>query len=125
MGFYDEMAEMVTELLQSDADGGLGQGIVQLKRETPGVPDPDQLWVPVEPSVETWPLEAVVRRVSQKYVDGTLIVATDNQVTFAVPEVVPAMTDLLVIDGVELAMKDLRPIPPAGTVVAYIAFVAG
>ncbi|TPM39744.1 hypothetical protein FJ967_08890 [Mesorhizobium sp. B2-3-4] len=119
------MAEMVTELLQSDADGGLGQGIVQLKRETPGVPDPDQLWVPVEPSVETWPLEAVVRRVSQKYVDGTLIVATDNQVTFAVPEVVPAMTDLLVIDGVELAMKDLRPIPPAGTVVAYIAFVAG
>ncbi len=35
------------------------------------------------------------------------------------------MTDTLVIDGVELVMKDLRPIPPAGTPVAYIAFVAG
>ncbi|TPK14164.1 hypothetical protein [Mesorhizobium sp. B2-5-11] len=124
-GFYDDMAEMVTELLQPDADGGLGQGTVQLKRETPGVVDPDQPWVPVEPTVTTWPLDAAVRRVSQKYVDGTLIVATDNQVTFAVPAVMPVMTDLLVLDGAELAMKDLRPIPPAGTVVAYIAFVAG
>jgi hypothetical protein len=63
--------------------------------------------------------------VSQKYVDGTLTVATDNQITFAVPSIVPAMTDTLVIDGVELVMKDLRPIPPAETPVAYIAFVAG
>ncbi|MHC2797184.1 hypothetical protein ACVINZ_006196 [Mesorhizobium jarvisii] len=124
-GFYDDMAEMVTELLQPDGDGGLGQGTVQLKRETPGVVDPQQPWVPVEPREQTWPLNAAVRRVSQKYVDGTLIVATDNQVTFAVPEVVPAITDLLIIDGVELAMKDLRPIPPAGTVAEYIAFVAG
>lgn len=124
-GFYDEMAEMVTELLQPDADGGLGQGTVQLKRETPGTIDPAQPWVPVAPTTTLYPLSAAVRRVSQKYVDGSLIVATDNQVTFAVPEIVPAMTDTLVIDGVELAMKDLRPIPPAGTPVAYVAFVAG
>ncbi|RWO72080.1 MAG: hypothetical protein EOS18_34125 [Mesorhizobium sp.] len=49
----------------------------------------------------------------------------DNQITFAVPSIVSAMTDTLVIDGVELVMKDLRPIPPAGPPVAYIAFVAG
>ncbi|MER9543923.1 hypothetical protein NKI72_17860 [Mesorhizobium sp. M0437] len=72
-----------------------------------------------------YPLEAAARRVSQKYVDGTLIVATDNQITFAVPAVVPAMTDTLIVDGAELVMKDLRPIPPAGMPVAYIAFVAG
>lgn len=48
-----------------------------------------------------------------------------QQITFAVPSIVPAMTDTLVIDGVELVMKDLRPVPPAGTSVAYIAFVAG
>ncbi|AID29246.1 hypothetical protein [Mesorhizobium jarvisii] len=120
MSFYDDMAGVATELLTE-----FNQGSVQLKRETPGVVDPDQPWVPIEPTVETWPLNAAVRRVSQKYVDGTLIVATDNQVTFAVPAIVPAMTDTLIVDGVELAMKDLRPIPPAGTVVAYIAFVAG
>ncbi|MER9188303.1 hypothetical protein [Mesorhizobium australicum] len=118
--FYDDMAKMATELLTE-----FGQGSVQLKRETPGVVDPDQPWVPVEPMMAFYPLDAVVRRVSQKYVDGTLIVSTDNQVTFAVPEVVPALTDTLIIDGVELAMKDLRPIPPAGTPVAYLAFVAG
>jgi len=124
-GFYDDMAEMVTELLQPDADGGLGQGMVQLKRETPGVVDPEQPWVPVEPTAQTWILDAAVRRVSQMYVDGTLIVATDNQVTFAVPAMVPAITDTLIIDGVEHAMKDLRPIPAAGTQAAYIAFLAG
>ncbi|WP_246689047.1 hypothetical protein [Mesorhizobium sp. WSM4310] len=105
--------------------GEFKQGAVTLKRETPGVADPAQPWVPVEPTVETWPLDAVVRRVSQKYIDGTLIVATDNQITFAVPATVPAMTDTLVIDCAEHAMKDLRPIPAAGTPVAYIAFVAG
>jgi uncharacterized membrane protein len=125
VGFYDEMAEMVTELLQPDEDGGLGQGTVELKRETPGTVDPAQPWVAVDPTTVFYPLDAAVRRVSQKYVDGSLIVATDNQVTFAVPEIVPAMTDTLIIDGVELAIKDLRPIPPAGTVVAYIAFVSG
>ncbi|MBE1709665.1 hypothetical protein HKB47_22640 [Mesorhizobium japonicum] len=119
------MAEMVTDLLQPGADGGLGQGVVQLKRETAGGVDPDQPWVPVEPTAAFYPLDAAVRRVNQKYIDGTLIVATDNQVTFAVPAIVPAMSDTLIIDGRELAMKDLRPIPPAGTVVAYIAFVAG
>lgn len=66
-----------------------------------------------------------MRRVEQKYVDGTLIVATDNQVTFAVPAIEPAMSDVLVIDGAEHVMKDLRPLPAAGTAVSYIAFVAG
>ncbi|TPN26622.1 hypothetical protein FKO01_25450 [Mesorhizobium sp. B2-3-3] len=118
--FYAEMADMASELL-----GEFNQGVVTLKRETPGVVDPDRPWVPVELTVETWPLAAVARRVSQKYVDGTLIIATDNQITFAVPAAVPAMTDTLLIDGVEHAMKDLRQIPAAGTPVAYIAFVAG
>jgi hypothetical protein len=67
---------------------------------------------------------SLVWNVSQKYVDGTWIVTTDNQITFAVPEVVSAMSDMLIVDGAELVMKDLRPIPPAGTPAAYIAFVA-
>lgn len=117
--FYDEMRGVADELL-----GEFKQGSVVLKRETPGIPDPDKPWEPVEPTAETWELSAAVRRVSTKYVDGTLIIATDNQVTFAVPATVPLMTDHLVIDGREQAIKDLRPLPAAGTVVAHIAFVA-
>lgn len=117
---YDRMQGTATRLMKR-----FKQGVVSLKRTTPGEPDPATPWIPGVPTVTTYPLDATVRRVEQKYVDGTLIVATDNQVTFAVPAVEPAMTDVLVIDGSEHVMKDLRPLPAAGTAVAYIAFVAG
>ena len=42
-------------------------------------------------------------------------------VTFAVPAVEPQMSDVLVIDGAEHFMKDLRPLPVAGTPVAFVA----
>jgi hypothetical protein len=121
-GFYDDIGDMVQDLLLPDAEGGLGQGTVQLKRTvtTPGA-DP---WDPPSEDVTAYTLKAAVRRVSTKYVDGTLILATDNQVTFAVPAVTPLMTDTLSIDGKDHAMKDLRPLPGAGTVAAYIAFIA-
>ncbi|RWO18336.1 hypothetical protein [Mesorhizobium sp.] len=112
--------EFASEML-----GEFKQGVVMLTRKVTAPPDPSTPWIPGEPVTTVYPLDAVMRRVSQKYVDGTLTVATDNQITFAVPSIVPAMTDTLVIDSVELVMKDLRPIPPAGTPVAYIAFVAG
>jgi hypothetical protein len=98
------------------------QGTVSLKRvtSTPGANE----WDPPTETVTSYALKAAVRRVSQKYVDGTLILATDNQITFAVPAVTPLMTDTLVVDGKDHAMKDLRPLPGAGTVAAYIAFIA-
>lgn len=123
-GFYDDIGAMVQDLLLPDAKGGLGQGEVSLKRTVTADPDPATPWEPGAETFTTYPLKAAVRRVSAKYVDGTLILATDNQVTFAVPVVVPLMTGTLVIDGRESAMKDLRPLPGAGTVAAYIAFIA-
>lgn len=121
-GFYDDMADMVQGLLLPDAEGGLGQGTVMLKRTatTPGA----ESWDPPSETVTSYPLKAAVRRVYTKYVDGTLILATDNQITFAVPAVTPLLTDTLSIDGKDHAMKDLRPLPGAGTVAAYIAFIA-
>lgn len=116
-GFYDEMRGVADELL-----GEFAQGAVLLRRVT--VTPPANEWEEPTETVETWPLKAAVRRVSTKYVDGTLILATDNQVTFAVPGTAPSMTDMLTIDGKEHAMKDLRPLPGAGAVVAYIAFIA-
>jgi hypothetical protein len=119
MGFYDEMQDMASEMLAE-----FKQGTVTLTREEEIGPGPNP-WDPPVTAPVTYVLDAAVRRVAQKYVDGTLIIATDNQVTFAVPAIVPAMTDTLTIDGVVQVMKALRPIPAAGTVVAYIAFVAG
>lgn len=99
MPFYDEMADIVQELLAPEDDDGLGQGAVLLKRVTTA--DPENEWEEPVETVQTWLLRAVVRRVSTKYVDGTLILATVNQVTFAVPAVVQAMMDLMTIDGKE------------------------
>lgn len=123
MGFYDDMAGMVHELLLPDAEGGLGQGTVVLTRVSTTAGPND--WTPGAETLTTYTLDAVVRRVETKYVDGTLIVATDNQITFAVPAIVPRMADRLTIDGKNYVMKDLRPIPAAGVPVAYIAFVKG
>ena len=82
-------------------------------------------WTPGAPTTTSYELDATVRRVEQKYVDGTLIVATDDQINFSVPPIAPAMTDAFTVDGKLRTLKALRPIPAAGTPVMYIAFVAG
>lgn len=116
-GFYGEMAEMAGELLAEFA-----QGAVSLSRvtATPG----ENPWDPPTETAVTYPLKATVKRLHQRYENGVLIVETGDMVTFAVPEVVPELTDTLVIDGKERAITNLTPIPPAGTVVAYKAWCA-
>lgn len=99
-----------------------GQGNILLRRTTTTTPDPDEPWNTTE-TTSDYTLDATVRRVEQKYVDGSLIVGTEDQVTFAVPAVTPLMSDKIVVDGLVRTVKDLRPMPAAGTVVAYIAFI--
>ena len=120
--FYADMADMVQELLAPDDEDGLGQGTVSLKR-TVTVPGENEWDLPTETS-QTWPLEAAVKRVDQRYENGVLIVETVDIVTFAVPDTVPVITDTLVIDGRERAITSLKPTPSAGTVVAWRAVVA-
>ena len=115
---YGRMQATATRLL-----GRFQQGVVTMSQVVPGVVDPDQPWTPAEPTITTHALLATVRRVEQKYVDGTLIVGTEDQITFAVPSVEPEMGFLFSIDGNACVLKDLRRIPAAGTPVAYIAFV--
>lgn len=114
-GFYDEMQEVATELLTEFA-----QGVVSLKRTalTPGTNE----WDPPAETATTYPLSAAVKRIHQRYEGGVLIVETGDMVTFAVPAVVPALTDTLIIDGVERAITNLTPIPAAGTVAAWKAW---
>lgn len=120
MSFYDDMADMVQDVLMPAAAGGLGQGVVSLKRVTVGTP-PNE-WTPGPETVQTWPLKAAVKRVHQRYENGVLIVETGDMVTFAVPATVPVITDRLVIDGVERVITNLTRVPAAGTVVAWKAW---
>lgn len=123
MGFYDEMADMAQELLLPDEEGGLGQGVVQLKRLTQGVATE-----PGEPagtiSTQLYTLRAAVKRVHRRYENGVLVIETGDIVTFAVPETVPEITDKLVIDGAERVITGLTPIAGAGTTVVWKAWCA-
>lgn len=120
MTFYEEMRdEVATPLLTEFA-----QGSVSLKRVTTAAPDPSTPWIPGAETVTTYPIKATVRRLHQRYENGVLIVETGDMVMFAVPEVVPVLTDKLVIDGVERVITNLTPIPPAGTVCAWKAWCA-
>jgi hypothetical protein len=114
---YGRMQGTATRLLDRFA-----QGTVTLKRITL-TPGENEWHPPVETPV-TYPLKATVKRLHQRYENGVLIVETGDMVTFAVPEVVPELTDTLVIDGVERAITNLTPIPPVGIVVAHKVWCA-
>lgn len=127
---YAKLQDRVSKLMPKVA-----QGTVTLKRVTTADPNPQTPWEPGTETTETWPLDAVVKRVDQRYENGVLIVATVDIVTFAVPTIpasvepeipanTPALTDTLVIDGRERAITSLKPTPSAGTVVAWRAVVA-
>lgn len=136
MGFYDDMQGVATELLEE-----FKQGVITLTRITPGTPDPDQQWIPVSDTTETYLLAGTAKSVADKYVDGTTILATDSMVTCAATmkhthtngspiasvkvniEIQPG--DVISIDGDAVTIiKEMR-VPKAGTAVAWKIVVRG
>lgn len=133
MSFYDEMADMASELLSPENEGGLGQGTVQLKRIT--VTPPANPWEEGTETETVWTLKAAVKRVHQRYENGTLIVETGDilmvatkctlikldgeDVTPVEQYFAPANGDLLIIDGAERAIDNITPMPGAGVVSAW------
>lgn len=117
-----------------------GSGTVMLVQATPGAPDPETPWLPGEPTVDVYALDARVDGVSAGYVDGTTVLATDVMVIAspkathtlsdgepadgAIVDVVPTMTDVLRIDGQEKAIKKIEAVPAAGPPARYHIFVA-
>lgn len=96
------------------------QGTVVLIRTTPGEPDPETPWIPIEDEVDEYELKAVAKGVDQRFVDGTTILATDLEIVAAVAEVEPSMeTDTLTVDGKAVTVIRKEQIPAAGTVVAW------
>jgi len=104
------MGDMV--LLAPEDEDGLGQVLLKRISTAPGE------------TSQTWPLSAAVKRLHPRYEGGVVTVETGDMVAFAVPAVVPQLTDTLIIDGVERAITNLTPIPAAGTTVAWKAWCA-
>jgi hypothetical protein len=125
MGFYDEMAGVANDLLTE-----FNQTTAVLVREAAGA----------GPAYSPGPGEktrlrhdgATVRGISQKYIDGKDIIATDLMTVLSVaqrtvpdnvvvsPSVRPTVKDVLELGGVKYRiLKDLT-VPAVGTTVAYI-----
>jgi len=95
-----------------------------LVRTVPSEPDPQTPWLPGEPTETVHALNAAVRGVAAKYIDGTTVVASDLQIMCTVPPVEPQMTDVYSIDGHAHVPKRILPIPAAGEPCAYLIIVA-
>lgn len=122
---YGRMQKTATRLLTRFA-----QGIITLTRVTPGTPDPETPWLPADPSVTTYELQATVAAVTldqanAKYIDGTVITSSDLVVTCAAPPVRPQLGFFVNIGGVAQVIKKIVALPAAGTPVAYKLFVGG
>lgn len=111
MNFYEEMQGVATELLDEFDQG-------TLRYIHPGAPSGDP-YDPQPGPPTAYDVDGVVRGVSQKYVDGTYILATDQQATISVFGREPTTEGVLEVDGNERQIVRVDRIPGAGTVVAY------
>lgn len=127
MSFYDDLQRMASDLLAPAADGGLGQGIIELVRTVPGTPDPAEPWKPVVGTEDRETLRAAARGVDARMVGtevgGAVLVATDLVVPAAAPALDYQPGDVLEIDGVPVAVLGVEKIPAAGTTVAVKFYV--
>lgn len=134
MTFYSDLGEMAKGLLADFA-----QGLVTVRRtETESERPPDlPIWEPWTPetTIKLFRLDAVVRPVPTKYVDGTTIRASDFQVvasdrmTLYSVDGVPAepvetpfdvdLAETLEIDGRAVTILETIRTPGAGTAIVH------
>lgn len=80
-------------------------------------------WNPTPGTPVSYTLDATVQGVEADYVDGTLILATDKQVTCAVFAVEPSLAGTITIDGKVCQIVRVDKVPGAGPVIAWRVFV--
>lgn len=129
MAFYQEMQDMVRDLLKPDTAGGLGQVTAVLVRTIPGAVDPNAPEIEVASTVLKETLRAAVSGAG-KYADGVTILASDFRVVAAVPTmnwqwpVSPSRAVLsLELDGQTYRVVSVKGIPAIGTPAA-VEFIA-
>lgn len=114
--FYKDMAGVALDIIDE-----FQQGLLVLERRSPvagSIP-----WEPDAPTITTLPVVGVVRSVDRRYVDGTLVIATDRMATLPVNAlpvgVAPQMGDVLIIDGERTTIKKVLRVPEAGVLIVY------
>lgn len=128
MAFFQDMANMSRDMLKPESNGGLGTGVVQLKRVISNEPDPNNPWGnSTTETIET--LKAAVLGIDSKMVGttmgSTVLMASDLVVVAAVPKMQVESGDTLTIDGRNVKILSVQPIPAAGTMSAIKFFVRG
>ena len=137
--FYDEMAEMASEMLSPTSEGGLGQGTVVLIRRAPGPRNDLEPWNPPSPTEHRETLKAAVSIIQSRfsssagYMGETTILEGDLQAVAAVPKAIdwiPGGSDnatfyLQLDGGNEIPIIQVSTIPEAGTPVAVIFIARG
>ncbi|MGA0540724.1 hypothetical protein [Neotabrizicola sp. VNH66] len=137
MGLYSGLANMVQNLLAPEAEGGLGQGVVELIRTIPGTQNASDPWIADRPDVILETLRAAVTG-AEKYADGQMILQSDLRITAAVPAMEwrmgedmapdlmhPGAVLAVRIDGRPLQVIRTRGIPAAGTPAAIEIIARG
>lgn len=93
--------------------GSVGNSLT-LSRSTPGVPDPEQPWVPVEPVVIS---EAVSQfgDGSGQFRSGEVVIASDFEFMIAVPlTITPQPGDTITAGGIASTIIKADPFPAGG-----------
>lgn len=120
MTFYEEMAGIASELLDE-----FKQGVITLTKPGTSTPGPN----PWDPPIITDPvvhnLDATAKPVSEEFINGTTIVATDIEVTAAVFGADPDPADQMQIDGRSATIIKVMRMPAVGTVIAWRLIVRG
>lgn len=126
---YSQMAAVAAQMLAPTSQGGLGQGQIVLTHSVPGTPNAAAPWEPVAPTVTTETLEGAARGVDARLVGtevgGTVVLASDKQVTCAPPAIAYTPGDTLTIDGKPVNILSVERIPAAGIAAAVKFIIRG
>ena len=113
--FYREMQGVASELLAEFSQGTVVYTITG--------PSTGPEWNPTPGAPVSYTLDATVQGVAKEYVDGTLILATDLQVTCSVFAVEPSLAGTITIDGKVCQIVRVDKVPGAGVTIAWRIFV--
>ena len=101
------------------------QGVITLTKPGTETPGPNPWDPPVVTDPVTHTLNATAKPVSEEFINGTTIVATDIEITAAVFGADPDPADQMEIDGQPMTIIEVMRIPAAGTVVVWKLIVRG
>lgn len=110
--FYDDMRQVATDLLtefdQGDSDNA--SGAVTIIRPGTATPAANPWDEPTPGTPSTWTLHGTKRGVSSKYVDGSTVLASDEQVMFEAYDDAPRPGDVVKFNGVPLTVVKIMPV---------------